>query len=392
MAETNYQALDDKTSQALLEFAQALVRIRSYPGAEGEAVQRAESEMRALGYDEVVVDGMGNLLGRIGDGNPAVMLDSHLDTVEVTDAAEWTVKPFGGAISNGRLCGRGSVDMKAAAAASIYGAALAARTGRLAGRSVYVSCSVMEEDCDGENLKHLFSELNLRPDAVVICEPSGNTIALGHKGKAQVLIRTHGVAAHGAAPEKGKNAVYEMAEIIRRVETLNERLRRGGDDAGSIVLSRIASTSASLNAVPTVCEIYLDRRLVLGEDEETVKAEMDALVSGTNATWEIGTLKRLSWTGMPVEYNPIHPPWRIDENAPLALACRRAYARTFGRNPENYTFWDFSTNAVTPVALGIPTIGFGPGDHRLAHMRDESCAISEIVRACEFYAALIGEA
>ena len=75
---------------------------------------------------------------------------------------------------------------------------------------------MFEEDCDGENLKHLFKELNLRPNYVVICEPSNNKIALGHKGKAQISIKTHGVSAHGSAPEKGINAIYEMAEIIQR--------------------------------------------------------------------------------------------------------------------------------------------------------------------------------
>ena len=80
--------------------------------------------------------------------------------------------------------------MKSGAAAAIYAAAIAKQAGLADGKTIYVSCSVFEEDCDGENLKHLFKELDLKPDCVVICEPSGNKLTLGHKGKAQITIKT----------------------------------------------------------------------------------------------------------------------------------------------------------------------------------------------------------
>ena len=101
--------------------------------------------------------------------------------------------------------------MKSSIAAAMYAGALAKKQGLASGKTIYVSGTVFEEDCDGENLKHLFKELNLRPNYVVICEPSNNQIALGHKGKAQISIKTRGVSAHGSAPEKGINAIYEMA-------------------------------------------------------------------------------------------------------------------------------------------------------------------------------------
>ena len=123
--------------------------------------------------------------------------------------------------------------------------------------------SVCEEYCDGVCLQHFYAESGLKPDFCVICEPSGNLITLGHTGKVQARIKTHGVSAHGSAPEKGINAVYEMAEIITRVDQLNKKLRASG--GGTIVLSDISCVSASLNAIPNECEIYLDRRLRLTE-------------------------------------------------------------------------------------------------------------------------------
>lgn len=381
--------LTRQEQQELIEFAQTLVKMRSYSGEEGAIIELIAQRMMALGYDEVTIDAMGNVVGRIGTGGKAILFDSHVDTVTVNDADQWRIPPFSGTVVDGRLHGRGSVDMKSAAAASIYAGASAKQQGLAKGKTIYVSCTVFEEDCDGENLKHLLRELELKPDFAVICEPSNNRIALGHKGKAQVAITTQGISAHGAAPERGVNAIYEMAEIIQRVEQTNQALSRTAGPHGTLVLSRISSTSASLNAVPSACEIYLDRRMVPGESAEAIRTEMDRLVAGKRATWAVGTLQRTSWTGLPIVYEPFHLAWRIELDHELTQACIGAYREHFDDEPRDFVFWDFSTNAVTPVSLGIPTIGFGPGDTSLAHMRDESCPVQQIVDACGFYMRLI---
>lgn len=375
--------------QELLRFTQTLVRTKSLSGQEGAVIKLVEKKMLDLGYDEVKIDSMGNIIGRIGNGAKSIMFDSHVDTVEVKDEAEWNIPPFSGEIVDGRLHGRGSVDMKSAVAASIYAGALAKQMGFAKDKTIYVSCTVFEEDCDGENLKHLFKELNLKPNYVVICEPSNNIITLGHKGKAQISIKTHGVSAHGSAPEKGVNAIYEMAEIIQRVDKTNLELMKKGTPRGTLVMSKISSVSASLNAVPSECEVYLDRRTIPGETEEDIKREMDEIIKGKNATWEVGTLHRKSWTGMDIKYEPFHPAWKIDLEHELAKACISAYQENFGNVPVAYDFWDFSTNAVTPVSMGIPTIGFGPGEYKLAHMRNENCEINQIIDACGFYTRVI---
>jgi putative selenium metabolism hydrolase len=380
-----------ETQRELVAFAQQLVRIKSLSGQEGEIQRFIESAMLALGYDEVVIDGMGNLLGRIGSGPKSILFDSHVDTVTVTDEEHWDVPPFSGAIVDGRLYGRGSVDMKSSIAATVYAGAIAKAAGLAEGKTVYVSCSVFEEDCDGENLKHLFKELQLRPDFVVICEPSSNKIALGHKGKMQIAIKTHGISAHGSAPEKGVNAIYEMAEIIRRVEKTNQELMKRSEPRPTLVMSRISSVAASLNAVPSECEVYLDRRTVPGETEQDVREEIGRLIEGKNATWQLGTLHRTSWTGLDIRYEPSHAAWKIDLDHELTRACIAAYRTCFGAEPTDYDFWDFGTNAVTPVSMGIPTIGFGPGDHKLAHMRNESCPVDQIADACGFYTELIAQ-
>ncbi|MGE5375601.1 MAG: YgeY family selenium metabolism-linked hydrolase [Bacteroidota bacterium] len=375
--------------EELTAFTQSLVRIKSYSGQEEEIIRFIGQKMKDLGYDEVTIDSMGNVLGKIGSGETSILFDSHVDTVEVNDEKDWDVPPFSGEIVDGRLYGRGSVDMKSSIAATIYAGAVAKKQGWNAGKTIYVSCTVFEEDCDGENLKHLFKEMNLRPDHVVICEPSNNKIVLGHKGKLQVSVKTQGVSAHGSAPEKGVNAVYEMAEIIQRVEKKNQELMKKEKPRGTLVLSKISSVSASLNAVPSECEIYLDRRIVPQETEQDILQEIDEIIRGKKATWEFGTLHRKSWTGMAIQYQPFHLAWRIEPDHKLTKACIAACRETFGSEPVEFDFWDFSTNAVTPVSMGIPTIGFGPGEYKLAHMRNENCEVEQILDACRFYARLI---
>jgi putative selenium metabolism hydrolase len=374
----------------LLAFTSELVHIQSYSGQEEQLARHIAAKMEALSYDEVRIDRCGNVLGRIGSGGKVILFDSHMDTVQVFDEEQWDVPPFSGDIVDGFLWGRGSVDMKSGAAASIYAAAVARSQGLTEGKTIYVSCTVFEEYCDGEGLKHLLQDFNIKPDYAVICEPSGNLIATGHKGKAQIIIKTQGVSAHGSAPEKGLNAIYEMAGIIQRVEETNLDLMKKSGSRGTLVMSQISSTSVSLNAVPSECEVYLDRRLGVEETEQNIRDEMDRITAGKKATWQPGTLHKTTWTGKKLTYEPLHLAWKINLDHELSQAFITAYTEVFGHAPEKFDFWDFSTNAVAVVSLGIPTIGFGPGEHKLAHMRNERCETRQIIDACALYARAIG--
>ncbi len=381
--------LFEEFGNELIDFYRQSVRTRSYSDEEGDYARLILAKMKELGFDEAWIDPAGNVAGKVGDGPNVIHFDSHMDTVHVNDAEHWRAPPFDANLLDGFVYGRGSVDMKGGLSASLFAAISAKRHGLLAGKTVYVTGSVCEEYCDGVCLEHFYRDSGIRPNVCIICEPSNNVITLGHTGKVQARIKTHGVSAHGSAPEKGVNAVYEMAEIITRVDELNKRLgkTKGG---GTVVLSKISCITASLNAVPSECEIYLDRRLRLGETTEQVKEELDGLIAGKpRATWEPGTLHHTSWNGVELTYEPCHDPWKIPEDAPLTKTCNAAYEATFGRAPDRYDFWDFGTNAVVPVSMGIPTIGFGPGEYKLAHMRNECCDPQKVLDACSFYVNLI---
>lgn len=375
--------------QELIDFYRKLIQTRSYSDEEENVVRLVEQTMKDLGYDEVKIDRTGNIIGRIGKGDRILHFDSHMDNVRVNDPEDWEVPPFSAGEKDGLIWGRGSVDMKGGLAASVFAGARAKEAGIPDDVSVMVTGTVCEEFCDGVNLEHLYDDLEKLPDVCVICEPSGNLITTGHTGKVQIRITTHGVSAHGSAPEKGVNAVYEMNPIIHDVEALNESLRENG--GGTVVLSNISCKSASVNAVPSECEIYLDRRLREGETVGMVYAEMDRLVKDRPASWELGTIERTSWTGEPLVYKPAHDPWRIPDDHPVTKAMVRAAEKVPGVDSENFEFWDFSTNAVTPVTRGIDTIGFGPGAYKLAHMTNERCDPNEVVQAAKVYENFIEE-
>lgn len=375
--------------ESMIQFAQQLIRIRSYSGCEQELAVFVKRQMELLGYDDVKIDEMGNVIGRIGeDRNPAILLDSHMDTVEVKDGACWTKPPFGGEIHNSRLYGRGAVDMKSALAACVFAGAAARKSLMDRGKTVYVTCSVCEECCDGEALRFILTQGAVHPSSVLICEPSSNQIMLGHKGKMQTLIVACGVSAHGATPQYGKNAVYEMAGIIERVAELNALLQKDSDK-GSVTLSTIFCTSASPNAVPDSCSIRLDRRLAWGETEQNVIEEMEALVRSNQASWVYDEISMKSWTGCELSYRPLHMAWQIADDHPFTQTCLSAYRSVFSNVEPSFGYWNFSTNAVAPVSLGIPTVGFGPGDPAAAHTSDESCKVSEIIDAFRFYTSLL---
>jgi len=378
----------DLLEEKLLSFASDLVKIKSRTGEEEAVVRRILEEMKALEYDEAYIDRIGNVIGRIGNGDVKLLFDSHIDNVAVNDPENWKYDPYGGVIKDGKLYGRGSSDMKGSAAASVYAGAIMKKLGLAEGKTIYICCSVMEEDFDGEGLYHAIVDNDLKPDYVVICEPTHLQISLGHLGRAIYKITMPGVSAHGAAPEKGVNAVYKMAEIIKRVESLGKEYMKLTGERPSIALTKIESTSVSLNAIPQSCSIYIDRRMILKENEETVAEEMNKLIEGTDASWEIYDAIGTSWTGGEIVLHSFLPAWEIKKDHKLTQSCIKAYEELMGEEPIMYK-WDFSTNGVASAGkLGIPTIGFGAGIEKMAHMTNEYCPVSDIIDACKFYSLL----
>jgi len=377
----------------LVRFLRDLIATKSLSAQEGEVIGRIEAEMHACGYDEVRVDPLGNILGRIGDGPRVLALDAHVDTVDVGNPANWTVDPFQGDERDGVVYGRGACDMKGALASIVYGGRIIKELGLAGDCSIWVVGSVQEEDCDGLCWQYILNEDRLAPEAVVIAEPTNLGVYRGHRGRMEIEVRTQGVSCHGSAPERGVNAVYKMAPIVADIERLNGRLR--GEPflgKGTITVSEIRSTSPSLCAVADSATIHLDRRLAAGDTLESAVGEIEALPSVKAAGAEVVVLDYAvpSWRGLSYPTRKYYPTWLLPEDHPLLVAGTSAYRQLFGEAPE-VGRWVFSTNGVAVMGMhGIPCIGFGPGNEVFAHMATEQVPVGHLVRAAAWYAAFPG--
>jgi putative selenium metabolism hydrolase len=388
----DYYAAAAALQPDLVAFMQDIIRIPSLSSEEGEVIDRIRQEMLAIGYDEVVVDPMGNLIGRIGSGDRVIAFDGHVDTVDIGDRSLWDRDPLSGDVDNGIVYGRGTSDMKGGVASSVYAGAMLKRRGVPDDVTVYVTATVQEEDCDGLCWQYIINEGGLRPDLVVITEPTSLRIYRGHRGRMEMEVHTGGVSCHGSAPERGDNAVYKMAGIIADIEKLNERLEpRAPLGKGTVTISEIRSTSPSLCAVADGCTIHLDRRLTIGETEDTAVAEILALpsVKAANATVTVLEYAVPSYSGLTYPTRKYYPTWETKADEPAVRVAEEAFQTAFGEDPE-VGFWTFSTNGVATAGMhDLTTIGFGPGHERFAHAPNEQTEVDHLVRATAFYAALV---
>jgi len=392
--DNNYLNDARKLEADLTAFMQDIIRIPSLSSQEGNVIERIRQEMEKLDFDEVTVDPMGNLIGRIGSGPQVVALDGHVDTVDVGDRSLWDREPFSGDVEDGVLYGRGTSDMKGGVASSVYAGGLIKQRGIPENVTLYVTATVQEEDCDGLCWQYIAKEDGIRPDLVVITEPTSLRVYRGHRGRMEMQVHTSGISCHGSAPERGVNAVYKMADIISDIESLNERLEpRDPLGKGTVTISEIRSTSPSLCAVADGCTIHLDRRLTIGETEATAVAEIEALTSvqAAGATVTVLDYAVPSYTGLTYPTRKYYPTWELPEDAAGTQAALAAHQSAFEADAE-VGFWVFSTNAVaTAGMLGIPTIGFGPGHEKFAHAPNEQVEIEHLVRCSAFYTALVDE-
>jgi putative selenium metabolism hydrolase len=379
--------------RGLARFLRDLIATKSPSAQEGDVIRRVEAEMTACGYDEVRIDPMGNILGRIGDGPRVLALDAHVDTVDVGNPASWSVDPFEGDERDGVIYGRGACDMKGALASIVYGGRIVKELGLEGDVTLWVVGSVQEEDCDGLCWQYIINEDRLRPEAVVIAEPTNLGIYRGHRGRMEIEVRTQGVSCHGSAPERGVNAVYKMAPIVADVERLNERL--GGEPflgKGTVTISEIRSTSPSLCAVADSATIHLDRRLAATDTLESAVREIEDLPGVRAAGARVVVLDYAvpSWRGLTYPTKKYYPTWLLQEDHPLLQAGTAVYEQLFGEAPE-VGRWVFSTNGVAVMGMhGIPCIGFGPGNEVYAHMATEQIPVEHLVKAAAWYAAFPG--
>lgn len=378
----------------IVQFLRELCAIPSMDSQIGPVGERVAAELRALGFDEVRFDVMGNILGRVGHGPRVIVYDSHIDTVGVGDPAAWRWDPFVGKVEDGVLYARGACDEKGSTPGMIYGIALGRDLGLFSpDEFTLYYFGNMEEWCDGI-APNSFVEVDpgVRPDFVVIGEPTRMQVYRGHKGRLELKITAKGKSAHAASNHLGENAIYKLLPIIHAISMLEPQL---GDHPflghAKITVSDMQVKTPSINAVPDEATIFIDRRMTFGETKDEVRAQLARLIpphDRDSVTIEELFYDEPSYTGFVLPVDKYFPAWALEEDHPLVAAGQRARA-AIGLPAAPAGKWNFSTNGIYWAGkAGIPSIGFGPGDEVTAHTTEDSVSLDDVVAATAFYALL----
>ena len=380
-----------KQREDIITFLKELCAIPSYDSQIRAVGERAEAEMKKLGFEAVWWDKMGNVVGRIGDGPTKLLYDSHIDTVGIGAIEEWGWDPFMGKVEDGVFFARGACDEKGSTPGMIYGLALAKEFGLLEGFTGYYFGN-MEEWCDGIAPHALVEAEGLRPDFVVIGEPTKMQVYRGHKGRVEMQVLARGKSAHAASNFLGDNAIYKLLPIIEKISQLEPEL---GDDPflghGRITVTDMHVKTPSINAVPNEAFIYIDRRVTFGEAPQTELERIKKVVGDrTDIETSILFYDDPSYTGFVFPVDKIYPAWALPADNPYVQAGVKAGELLWGGTMPTGK-WDFSTNGTYWTGkAGIPSIGFGPGDEIHAHTVLDQVSLDDVVRATEWYALLPG--
>ena len=416
----------------MVRFLRKMISYPSESCEEKEVIACIKAEMEQLGYDRVEVDGLGNVIGWMGEGGKIIAIDSHVDTVGIGNRENWTHDPYEGYETDEIIYGRGASDQEGGLASAVYGVRIMKDLGLIpGGYKIMVVGSVQEEDCDGMCWQYIVNKDGIRPEFVISTEPTDGGIYRGQRGRMEIRVDVRGVSCHGSAPERGDNAIYKMADILQDIRALNnngceESTGIRGlvkmldpkynpdhyEDArflgrGSCTVSQIYFTSPSRCAVADSCSISVDRRMTAGETWESCLDEIRNLPAvkkyGEDVQVSMYMYDRPSWTGEVYGTEAYFPTWINREDAAHVKALVDAHVALFGderigapssmatrRGRPLTDKWTFSTNGVAIQGrYGIPCVGFGPGAESQAHAPNEITWKQDLVTCAALYAAAI---
>jgi len=378
-------------------FLKKLISTKSLSCEEGDVASIIESEMKLLGYDDVFIDKIGNVIGIIdkGDG-PVVCLNGHMDHVPEGSLENWKTPPYKPTVIDGKLYGRATVDMKGALAAMIYAAAKAKKLDDIHGKIV-VTAVVQEELQEGLGMQYIVEHEKMNFDAVILGEATNLNLAIGHRGRGELIIRVYGKTSHASMPELGDNAIYHAVPIIEEImefqQELPEHQKLG---KGTVAVTAIRAYPGEGPIIPDKVELNVDRRMILGVTQKDLVQQLESIISrakrkdsNISAEVELITLNTRSYTGYEMEVTRFFPTWLMDEQHSIVVKAKYALSEVLGHEP-NLITWRFSTDgAYTNGVAKIPTIGFGPGDESLAHQPNEYVPLEHLKVAYNGYVSLI---
>jgi len=374
----------------MVGFCRQLIQTPSMSGQEGEAARLVRAEMTRLGYDQVWIDDVGNVIGLIrgSGGGPRLQFNTHLDHVDPGDLAAWPYPPYGGEVHNGAIWGRGACDIKGQTATQVHAMAALKAAGLPHRADIYVVAVVFEE-LGGLGTRRLAETLPC--DYAVIGEATGNRLMRGHRGRTEVVVRFRGRSVHASMPALGINPHYSAACFLTGVRDM-PMIEDPFLGPATVAPTLYLTDQTSPNVVPGLVELRLDWRQVPGEDSESIIGRLQPLLeaslsSGCRGDLNVPEGTFTTWTGQQHTCPIVFPSFVLPAEHPLVTAAQAALEGLFGRQaPVGH--WRFATDGGALMQAGVPCIGFAPGDEVLVHTAQEHISIDEMVEGMAGYMAL----
>ena len=392
-------ALTPDEREQMTRFLRHLVQTPSPFGEEEVIARLIQEHLSEIGLADVTTtDRVGNVVVRLGTGDgPTLLYDVHMDTVLPTDP-DWPCDPYGAVVQDGVLYGVGACDAKSSLAAMVYAARRLQAANVPLNGTLILAFVVQRERCEGAALQGLIEEEGIRPDWVLLGEPSNLHIMRGHRGRVLFRVTAHGRSSHASRPTLGENAIAAAARLVFGVDLLATDLPTDPIlGSGTMAVTHIESQAPSLNAIPDTCTLFVDRRLTLGETVARAHAQLESVIEreGIRADIEVNEYATDTYTGYRFHVREAFDAWALEENHPLVQTLSAVVHAVRGQSPI-LGHWPFSTDGVYSMGtLGIPTAGFGPGNPDHAHTTQEQVRLDDVAVAAQVYAlfaaTLLGE-
>ena len=324
--------------------------------------------------------GRPNVVAKIGPAKasaaerPALLIVAHIDTVGAGDMPD----PFSPVERDGRLYGRGALDIKSGVAA-MCAAAVSIVQGGAALQRPFIIAAVVDEECNSIGTEALLK--HCAADAAVVLEPTDLKLVVAHKGYAWFEVVTQGRAAHGSLPAEGRDAIRMMGRVLDGLDALDRALQAKPPHSllgtASLHASLIAG-GQELSSYPAECRLQIERRTLPGESMPAVEADLRVLLErlhGCDPTFH-ATLRAIS----------SRPAYSIEPDAPIARAAAPAILHvTSSAGLAGMSAW---TDTALLAEAGIPGVVFGPRGRGL-HGAEEFVELESVTACAEALERLI---
>lgn len=373
--------------QDAVDLLQQAVRIDtvSPSGDERRLARLLQTRLRKAGVDgeiDELGDKRANLIARLDGGKPGpcVVLSGHMDTV-AAGTVPWRHGPFDAVLEDGRIYGRGTVDMKSGLLALMFAFLRFARRDRSSWSGTLVFAATSNEETGAQGAKAMVHDGRLpRFDALIIGEPTDRRLVIAHKGVLWTRICSCGKAAHGSMPDAGVNAIDKLFSFYCRLGNVDLASQRHDLLTPATLAVTTVNGGTQVNVIPDRCDLTLDIRTVPGQVHDAVRAQLRRLIQEASAADAASQLEMETLLDLPGV--------ATDPQAELVKVAQETL-REAGLASTTPVGANYFTDASVLQALGKNIIVLGPGNPRLAHQVDEHVLVDDYVECIDIYDGIL---